>query len=151
MKLFAIIATLVGLVAVAGTIEVPLAINHVYMRRLPGNYEFFFVGRLPHAALPLIAIPESEIGRFIQLAEENGFNEPGLHTLLPKEAAIKQVAKATITVEETDQFQFYRSDVGLWIKWNEEDPPTVKLDGEEVTTFGWIEIPLSPTTAIGVP
>lgn len=125
-------------------VEVPLRIQNVYLRRLPGNFEFFFVGRIPNGQL--FALPESEIQRFVDLAEENGFGvTPGDYAFLPKETALGHVANATVTVEHTDQLRFWRNEYGVWITWDDEHPaPPITVNGVEVAEWNQWQAPHAP-------
>lgn len=128
-------------------IELPIRFEYNYSKRVPGNFEFFHVSKIA-ATGKVYAIPESEIGRFIKLAQEEGFDKAqvGDEGYLPSYwNAVGEIGKATIELEHTGQLRFFRNYDSYWVTWDAEHPaPTATVNGEEITNWYLAEIPASP-------
>lgn len=121
-------------------VEIPLRIEHTYLKRLPGAMEFFYVGRLPQGQV--IAIPESEILKFILIADEEGFGRAPFTSpayLPAPDAAVSNTAKATVTIEHTDDLKMWLRNEGgggFWVTWDDDHvAPDVLLAGVPVFDF----------------
>ena len=132
-------------------VELPLRLEFEYSKRVPGNTDFYYITRLPNHG-EVIAIPESELQRFINLAQENGFTEAQLGDFdyLPaNQQTVGEVAKATVTIEHTGELAFWINPDGYWITWDDEHPaPIPTVNGVEIVNWGLAEIPMSPTPLV---
>jgi len=131
-------------------IELPIRMEFNYSKRVPGQLEFFIVTRLSGSGT-LIAIPENEIGRFKQLAIDEGFNDAQVGDLdyLPSYwAAVGEVGKATIALEHTGELAFFRNERGYWITWDDEHPaPVETVNGVPITEWFVANLPNTPGPA----
>jgi hypothetical protein len=132
-------------------IELPIRWEYEYAKRVPGRMEFFIITRLP-ASGKMIAIPESELARFLQIAEDEGFDDAQLGDLdyMPSYwQAVGETGKATITLEHTGELRFFMNGDGYWITWDDDHPaPIATLNGEEITDWYLAEVPMSPNPAV---
>jgi hypothetical protein len=151
-RLIIIFCLLFGpLVAEVSVVELPLRLEFEYSKRVPGNIEFYYITRLPSHG-EVIAIPESELARFINLAKENGFTEAQLgdYDYLPtNQQAVGATAVATVTIEHTDQLRFWINPDGYWITWDDDHPaPIPTLNGVEIVDWSLAQIPMSPSPLV---
>jgi hypothetical protein len=128
-------------------IELPIRWEYEYAKRVPGKFEFFIITRLPGSG-KMIAIPESELARFLQIAEDEDFDSAQIGDLDYMPAywnAIGEVGKATITLEHTGELRFFMNGDGYWITWDDEHPaPVATLNGEAITDWYLAEVPMAP-------
>ena len=116
-------------------VEIPIRIESIYLKRVAGTTDFFWIGRLPNQQV--IAIPEAELQRFLGLARTEGFDRIPLDDprYLPSpQQAVGNTAKATITIEHLDQLAFWMNrDFSFFITWDDEHPaPPMLVDGSPI-------------------
>ena len=156
MRLLILLVLSVGfLFGAPSIVEIPLRVEYAYMKRVPGVMEFYWIGRIAAGQNQVVAIPESELNRFLQLAKDNGFTDArmGDFDYLPSQwSAVGETAKATVTIEHTDELRFWHNRDGIWITWDDEHPaPVTTLNGTEIAQWSLAEVPMSPNPMIARP
>ena len=140
--------TLAACYGEVSVVEIPIRVDSHTAKRVPGTMDFYIIFRDPQGTV--IAIPEQEVSRFIQLAIDEGFDkaEPDTYNYLSwPNVAVGNTQKAVITIEHTDQLSFWLSDDKIFITWDDEHPaPLDLLDGVPIETYlvGSGPLPTSP-------
>lgn len=128
-------------------IELPIRYEYNYSKRVPGTFEFFQISRIGSTG-KIYAVPESELGRFIRIAEEEGFDQAQVGDLdyLPSNwTAVGEVGVATISLEHTGELRFFRNDRGYWITWDDEHPaPVETVNGVPIEEWFVAVLPNTP-------
>lgn len=131
-------------------IEIPIRYEFAYLKRVPGKFQFFYIGRLA-ATGRIIAVPEDDLALYLEYAEVNGFNDAQLGDLdyLPAQwQAVGETMEATVMIEHTGELRFFENSDGKWIFWDDDHPaPEVLLNGVAVTEWGVANVPATPNPA----
>lgn len=113
--------------AAVSIIEIPLKMERVWLQRIPGQMEFVYVGWIQTGKK--IAIPESEIGRFLLLAKTLDTPEvvnPG--------GVVGNVAILRMEVEHTAEIAWFFDDGTIFASWDPDNvpPPQIAVNGQAV-------------------
>jgi len=119
-------------------VEIPIKENHIHLKRVPAETEFVYIGWIGGSG-KMIAIPESQIQEFIELAEVlkvDPIGHPG--------AAVSNILTVKVEIIHEAGLSFWMDEGAYWISWNDEDPPIATVNGTEIVFYSNPPFPRAP-------
>jgi hypothetical protein len=119
-------------------VEIPIRVNKEYLKRVPGKMEFVYIGWVSDSGR-MIAIPESRIQEFVDLAEELEIDPIG-----HPQAVVSNVLTVKVEIIHEEGLSFWMDEGAYWISWEGNDPPVATVNGTEIVFYSNPPFPRAP-------